>query len=173
MAAVNVNPPELNAKDLKRFWEKIDKSPGHGPKGDCWKWTSGLTHGDYGGFGTYKGPQGNKRKRKDLAHRISFFLATGTWPVLYVCHECDWPLCCNPAHLFEGTAKDNYDNAATKGRETRGERVGTSKLTEAQVLEIRRLRAMGIKQSVIAEQFNIDRSHVSLITGKRKSWSHI
>jgi hypothetical protein len=171
MAKLNVNPPQPTQQDINRFWRKVDKTPGHGPKGDCWKWTTGTLNG-YGNFCLYHAPP-NETKRTVTAHRLSFFLATGIWSLLYICHHCDWRLCCNPAHLFEGTAKANRDDCAAKSRDARGEKVGTSKLTASQVLEIRALRHKGIKQRIIAEQFGIDCSHVSLICGKRKSWSHI
>jgi hypothetical protein len=175
MARTNIDPPQFTAKFTKRFWSYVDKTPGQGPKGECWKWTKG-THGRYGGFSLSEGPRGSWRYRTLLAHRVAFFLATGYWTPLYVCHTCDWPLCCNPSHLFEGTAKQNYQDAAIKGRSAKGERIGTSKLTPAQVLEIRRLRAEGMKLAIIAKRFDVSSSHVSLITGKRKvggSWSHI
>lgn len=33
-----------------------------------------------------------------------------------VCHHCDIGLCCNPDHLFQGTATDNMRDCSNKGR---------------------------------------------------------
>lgn len=35
---------------------------------------------------------------------------------MLVCHTCDSPPCCNPAHLFVGTVRDNVMDMARKGR---------------------------------------------------------
>lgn len=35
---------------------------------------------------------------------------------LYACHMCDVRACCNPRHIFFGTAKDNMQDAFRKGR---------------------------------------------------------
>ena len=51
------------------------------------------------------------------AHRAVWKLENG--PIndgLYVCHHCDNRMCCNPLHLFLGTAKDNAVDKVQKGR---------------------------------------------------------
>jgi len=55
-----------------------------------------------------------------------------------VCHTCDNRMCINPAHLFLGTHKDNAHDCIIKGRKALlyGERNGSHKLTESQVIQI-------------------------------------
>ncbi len=51
------------------------------------------------------------------AHRVAYTLAFGPiQPRMVVCHRCDNGLCCNPAHLFLGTAGDNSRDMMAKGR---------------------------------------------------------
>jgi hypothetical protein len=54
----------------------------------------------------------------------------------------------------------------------RGEQVGSAVLTEANVLEIRRLAAENEKYQVIAKRFGIHKDTVYRIV-KRKLWSHV
>jgi hypothetical protein len=60
--------------------------------------------------------------RGTKAHRYALELALGRPldPGKYACHHCDNKVCCNPAHLYEGTAQDNSDDAVTRGRTGRG-----------------------------------------------------
>lgn len=53
-----------------------------------------------------------------------------------------------------------------------GEDVITAKLTEASVLEIRRLHAAGVTQAGIAEMFGVNQSNISYIV-RGKTWRHV
>jgi hypothetical protein len=93
---------------LERFWEKVDKTPGYGPWGDCWEWTASCRP-IYGVF-HYEGSD-------QSAHRVSWQLAYGVIPDnLWVLHRCDNPLCIRPNHLFLGTHADNMQDRQNKGR---------------------------------------------------------
>lgn len=96
----------LDHTDIDRFWGHVDN---FGEWSKCWNWKSGLTSDGYGKF---------KAKGKTLiASRVAYYLATRYLPdYLFVCHKCDNPKCCNPAHLFLGTHTDNLQDASNKGR---------------------------------------------------------
>lgn len=74
---------------------------------ECWIWT-GTIGGD--GYG---------RIHDTRAHRLSFAVFNKRPPKNSVCHSCDNPLCVNPHHLWEGTAKENADDMSNKGRARR------------------------------------------------------
>lgn len=105
------NIPEFDTARLDLFWEKVDKSPGFGPNGDCWRWTAGTVSG-YGNFGFHV----EGKVCTFLSHRISYFLEYGEQPDEACCHMCDNPLCVNPSHLFSGTLVDNVADREQKGR---------------------------------------------------------
>ena len=92
---------------LERFWSKVDV---RGP-GECWLWTAGTTHG----YGHLK-----LGGRHVGAHRVMWLLVHGEEleSDQYVCHTCDNPPCCNPAHLFLGDALINVQDMMAKGRGT-------------------------------------------------------
>lgn len=101
--------------DESLFWLKVDKGP-H-PKG-CWLWR-GCTYNC--GYGSVNYAINGQRKKMVAAHRAAYFIANGAFDSsLDVCHSCDVPLCCNPAHLWLGTAADNVRDCAAKGRRWNG-----------------------------------------------------
>lgn len=144
---------------LDRFNAKITVD-----KTGCWLWTACLNGAGYGRI---------RVNRKTLkAHRVSYELHKGPIPDgLFVCHSCDVPSCVNPDHLWLGTSQDNVDDCVRKGRQTRGEKIAQSKLTESDVKQIRSLYPK-LSQYKLAAKFKVDQSAISdIIT--RESWSHV
>jgi len=90
----------------KRFWSYVDITD------TCWNWTGYKKRG-YGSIrvnGKFIG-----------AHRLSFYIHNGVFP--NVCrHTCDNPKCVNPAHLLDGTHKDNHQDCVLRGRARGGSR---------------------------------------------------
>lgn len=76
----------FTARDVARFWAKVDKS------GDCWMWTAAHNGGGYGHF-RWNGSL-------HMAHRWSYVLARGSVdPEQVIDHLCRNPRCVNPSHL--------------------------------------------------------------------------
>lgn len=144
----------------KRFWRAVKKTA------TCWEWM-GCRH--YKGYGEFSLKKGNDVK----AHRFSWELKFGKIPRgLILCHKCDNPPCVNPDHLFLGTDKENKDDSIQKCRHAIGERCGTSKLKEADVLEIRFLDYNGVSRRHIAICYGISGRNVTSIC-RRDSWKHL
>lgn len=143
------------------FWSRVDI------KGldDCWNWKRGKSSGGYG------------QMRHMYSHRLSYQFMYEDPESLFVCHSCDNRLCCNPRHLFLGTSRDNHDDMVSKNRQNGGSMPGdenpNSKLTEADVIEIRKLRNEDkLPLMEISQRFSISRSLVSQIS-HRTIWSHV
>lgn len=158
--------PPISEKIAVRFWAKVEK---HGPD-ECWPWTASQWKG---GYGCFKLPD----RSTIVASRYAYFLVTKHWPGRYlVCHSCDNPPCCNPAHLWLGLHKDNSDDKISKGRartaDMRGSRNGHAKLTEGDVERIRERIAAGETNVAIAPAYGVHHSTISLIRGG-KFWKHV
>lgn len=177
----------------ERFWAKVDR---RGPD-ECWEWTGHRLKAGYGRFGSSgRFPCGQS------THRIAWHVSIGAIPAgLMVCHRCDNPPCCNPAHLFLGMAADNTHDMLNKRRCPTGEnhysrtkpelvirgdrhylrknpeRVFGSanpfaKLDEDAVSSIKSELVSGRSQSAVARQFNVSVSTINLIA-RGKTWRHV
>jgi len=143
----------------ERFWSKVDKS------GGCWLWrASRFLSTGYGRI--------HVNGRSCGAHRIAWELTFGTIPEgLFVCHRCDNKTCCNPAHLFLGTADDNMQDKTNKGRATRGADVNTCRLSRDQVQEVRaEYRSGKVTQQQLANRYGVKQPAISKIV-LRTSWA--
>ena len=130
-----------------------------GPNGDCWNWnktidTSGYPHIRY------------KGKYIHIS-RLIMILREGDHPKLYVCHNCDNPLCINPNHLRWDTPRANLIDRSLRAKRTR-----TMKLNINQIRFIRNLANFGFSQYQIAVWYGVTQSNISMIlTGK--TWQHV
>ncbi len=132
----------------------------------CWEFTGPRFSNGYGKFWvpgrTRLGP-----------HRISYEIFCG--PIsegLLVCHHCDNRICINPTHLFLGTVKDNADDMVAKGRSNRGEKNYNAKLSEKDVLDIRRALSAGYAMRELALRYGVLTSSIKNIA-IGKSWRHL
>ena len=165
----------MDEKTLARFWSKVDRRG----TDECWPWTAGKTCG-YGVFS----PAHHSQRR---AHRVAFELVNGQIPDgLFVCHRCNNPPCCNPAHLYIGTHADNMRDRRASGhyavgdahparlhpeRVARGSGHGRSKLTEGDVRSLRARYALGgVTYAELGRSFSISGGQASKII-RGNGWS--
>ena len=142
-----------------KFWDSVHKTSSD----ECWLWTASCFSN---GYGQIYNP-GATRK----AHRVSWELHHGPIPDgMDVLHSCDNPPCVNPSHLFLGTHQDNMADRDRKGRGAAGSKHPLTKLTTAQVLEIRELCAsQTVQQKELALRFGVSRSQICQIAHE-KTW---
>lgn len=158
----------LPSKLVDRFWSYVAKVDV-----GCWEWIGTRVPAGYGQI---------RFRRKNLsAHRLSYQIHHGHDPGrMSVCHSCDNPSCVRPEHLFLGTQVDNIADAMSKGRVScgakhaatipsgenhwsrlkperlaRGVQNGRARLTESDVVEIRKLRAAGVARKALAARFHV------------------
>lgn len=173
----------LRAKRIARFWNAVNKDGPTQPHmtTPCWEWTEGIAKGVGYGSARMQGVNGS--------HRIAYTLAVGPIPAgAHVCHACDNRLCVRPDHLWLGDRRANMADMVAKGRQMkgnnhyartrpelvlRGERSGSSKLTDQIVLDLRNgyaIQRRPIKH--LAAELGIARATLrAALSGK--TWSHV
>lgn len=94
---------------VTRLFAKIERRGAN----ECWLWKGGVVPKGYGCF-LLDG-------RQTYAHRAVYSLLVAPIPAgMLVCHTCDNPGCCNPAHLWVGSCQDNIRDMHAKGRNYNG-----------------------------------------------------
>ena len=132
-------------QNIDRFWSSLNK------KGDdeCWEW---LFAPDRDGYGVFR-----VNRIAYRAHRVAYSLKyNDIVDHLLVCHKCDNPPCCNPNHLFLGTASDNTKDMQNKKR-------CKYKYTDEQIKQVHNLRAEGMTYKEISLILMINKQIVRII----------
>lgn len=156
-----------------RVWDSIEQ----GTSEQCWPWRASVSRNGYGQI------QDRESGRRRLAHQVVLEaklgrpLSSGSGECAL--HRCDNRRCCNPAHLYVGTQADNMRDMLRRGRHRfgrlNGERVGTAKLSAAQVAIIRAILAAGPPEgmkSALARLYGVSPTTIGRIADGT-SWGHV
>jgi hypothetical protein len=148
------NTPEI-------LWSKVDK---RGPD-ECWLWMGTVNKQGYG--------RTEINDKAYYAHRVIFALSNpgiieleapkDTKDQGWLRHTCDNPPCCNPRHLLVGTHQDNMNDKMERGRQVyfKSTKSPRAKLSEEEVLEIRRLKKQGATIKALALLYDVSLSCIS------------
>lgn len=101
-------------KTIERLLSKVDKTEG------CWNWQGAQDGHGYGQL-SVGGRKGQPVKARVVSHILHGGRLTDTH--YFVCHHCDNRLCVNPAHLYTGDARSNYNDMVAR------ERINTSQVS--------------------------------------------
>ena len=160
---------DFTPAQVERFWASVDT----GDADDCWEWQRVVGKQRYNKYGRFDTPlprkNGKQRSNEWRAHRVAYYLASGMDPGdKIVCHLCNNPSCCNPAHLELGTDKSNAvyrELSGHGGRRGPGKnnlppkpRIYQPRFTPTQVDMIRELVASGLTQTAVARRYGINQS---------------
>lgn len=148
---------DMSLTPEQRFWNKVQKTE------TCWVWKGHLDSKGYGDI--------RVNGKIIRAHRFSFYLANEFYPPS-VLHDCDNPVCVNPAHLSSGTHQDNMRDRHQKGRDAKGENNGNVVLTIEKVKTIKELLNKNVPVKEIADLFNVAATTIHGIKQNR-NWRHV
>lgn len=133
----------------------------------CWDWKGTLHRTGYAVI-QYDGKQIG-------AHKASWLIHKGALTEkLWVLHKCDNKKCTNPEHLYLGSPSRNSLDREERQRRPikRGIFHPNSKLTDEQVLEIKKLIRIGVPMTKISRDFKISYGSIEAIKN-RKTWKHV
>jgi len=156
---------KLSFEDKVRLWSKVLERTQPEPNSGCLLWLGAATPHGYGvvGFGGRCGVS-------VYVHRLAYEVAHGELLAgEHVLHRCDNPYCCNPDHLRSGMPADNTDDMIAKDRHCRGERSPAAKLTDNDILTIRK-DARSLR--LIALDYGVDIKQIHRIK-RRENWKHV
>ena len=172
-----MNLKKLSGRNPKPAIYRFNMSHVKDQNTGCWIWQGRSRSGSCRLYGKIK-----VNKKSMAAHRFSWELHNGKKIPhgMIVMHKCDNPECVNPDHLMIGTHADNAKDKVVKNRQAKGddfknraaakgEKVGTSKLTDSLALKI---FFDSRPQRKIAKDYNVTQTTVSNIKLK-KIWRHI
>jgi hypothetical protein len=145
---------------IKRFYAKFEM----GDDNECWIWKGAKSLQGYGLFWTGKKLVG--------AHRYMYRIQHNNLGDLHVLHQCDNKLCVNPLHLRAGTEAENQQDKVAKGRQARGEKIHTAKLTEAKVRTILRKHKNGQSALSLSKEYGVCYGNMLNIV-HRVTWKHV
>jgi len=143
--------------------ERMDRLTVRDTETDCWFWKGEITNMGYGRI---------RVKGKNIgAHRLAFELAKGKIPEgMLVLHSCDVRSCVNPDHLRVGTQKQNQEDARLRNRTCFGEKNNKSKLTEEDVVAIRK-DSRTLKE--IAKDYCVKSASTICYIKSKKTWARV
>ena len=145
--------------DEHLLWQKVDKKS----IDECWPWLGQVTEKGYGRVRFNGG--------RYYAHRVIFWLQNpgvielsapkiDRDTVGFLLHQCDNPICCNPAHLFVGSQLENIRDRDRKNRHAdfSGVKNPNSKFNMEQVRLIKKQKAEGQTAKALAYQYGVSYS---------------
>jgi hypothetical protein len=169
----------------EQFWVMFGPRILVHPITGCWLWQGAKEAHGYGH--AVSGGRTIKLHRLSLEVHRPGELTDERPCALHNCPGGDRPNCINPRHLRAGTHAENMADMVAKDRAATGNRHGSqtmperlsrgedhygAKLTEDQVHEIRRRRALGESQRALARMYGVSGSTIWLVTHGR-TWAHV
>jgi hypothetical protein len=148
---------------MKRFWDKVDIRG----EDECWEWTGAKSVNGTRPYIRFLG-------QTVVAYRLAYELVKGEIPEgLYVCHSCDNGLCCNPAHLWAGTQKQNLLDASAKGRlSVTGPTCETHGMRKLSASDVKDIYLSKNSASQIAAEYNVTPANIYHIRAG-KTWRKV